>query len=124
MLSPFGAWVRAYRERNLITLRDMSRALEKSPSFISALELGRKSVPISIVDEIADAYALTNDEVSELRKAAEASRTQAKVRFEDRTRANEREVAMLFARNFDNLTEDQTERIRKILEERDGGSER
>lgn len=124
MLSPFGAWVRAYRERNLITLRDMSRALGKSPSFMSALELGRKSVPISIVDEIADAYALTNEELSEIRKAAEASRTQAKVRFEDRTRANEREVAMLFARNFDNLTEDQTERIRRILEERDGGSER
>ena len=120
MLSPYGAWVRAYREKNRITLRDMSRALGKSPSFLSALELGRKSVPNSIVDEIDQVYDLSKEELIELRKSAESSRKQAKVRFEDRTNANEREVAMLFARNFDDLTEDQTERIRKILEERDG----
>lgn len=124
MLSPFGVWVRAFREKERITLREMSRTLGKSPSFMSAVELGRKSVPASFVDEIVDAYRLSEKDEGELSRAANASRNQTKLRFEDRTEAKKREVAMLYARNFEGLTQDQTERIRRILEESDGKPER
>lgn len=119
MLSPFGEWVRAFREKKRITLREMSRTLGKSPSFLSALELGRKSVPISFLEEFSSVYDLSVDQFSELKRAVSASRTQARVSFEAGAGNKEKEVAMLFARNFSELSEDQTERIREILEEVD-----
>jgi HTH-type transcriptional regulator, competence development regulator len=124
MLTPFGEWVRAFRERERITLREMARTMETSPSFLSALELGRKSVPPTLVDEIDGKYQLSESEKTDLRRSVMTSRTQTKVRFDNRMGANQREVAMLFARNFDKLTDEETEKIRIILEERDDKSQR
>lgn len=119
MLSPFGEWVRAFREKNKITLREMARTLNKSPSFLSALELGRKSTPGSIVQEIVKNYDLKQEEISELEKSVLNSRHLAKLKFENRSNSDLNEMALLFARNFDKLTEDQGKKIRSILEEDD-----
>jgi HTH-type transcriptional regulator, competence development regulator len=124
MLTPFGEWVRAFRDKNGITLREMASALGKSPSFLSALELGRKSVPSAMTDEIGQYYRLDVSELQKLKEAVTESKTYSKVKFEDRVSASNREVAMLFARNFDVMTEDQAERIKRILEERDVNSKR
>lgn len=122
MLTPFGEWVRAFRESKGITLREMSRALGKSPSFLSAMELGRKSVSTSIAEEIKNAYGLSEIEFERAVRAVHASRMFSKVKFENRVEEKDKEVALLFARNFDDLTDDQTERIRRILEEGNDGS--
>jgi len=118
MLTPYGEWVRAFRKRENITLREMARTLGRSPSFLSAIELGKKSVPESLVGQFEAAYELQGEEKERLKLLAHTSRVETRVRFAQEAGAKEREVAMLFARIFDDLTEDQTERIRNILEER------
>ena len=120
MLTPYGEWVRAFRTERKITLREMARTLGRSPSFLSAIELGRKSAPESLAKEISVEFSLSDEELNELERRISHSRSEAKIRFSKNTDRRESEVAMLFARNFNDLTEDQTERIRKILEEKDG----
>ncbi|MBV6658302.1 MAG: helix-turn-helix domain-containing protein [Devosiaceae bacterium] len=119
MLSPFGAWVRAFRQEKEITLREMARTLKRSPSFFSALELGRKSTPTSLLDEIADAYQLDDQDRLRLSYAINSSRISSKIRFDDRTKSRDQEVALLFARNFDNLSDEQIEKIKAVLEDND-----
>ena len=119
MLSPFGTWVRAFRQKREITLRNMARTLEVAPSFLSALELGRKSVPNRLIERFISEYDLQGNQMEEFKRSAESSITNTKMHFSNSTTEKEREVAMIFARNFEGLSDEKKERIRQILEEGD-----
>jgi len=119
MLSPYGKWVRAFREQKGISLRKMAATLNKAPSYLSALELGRKPVPSGMIDEISKAYGLLGETLEECRRAIESSRMSEEIRFTNKWNMQDREVAMLFARNFDKFSDDKKERIRKVLEDDD-----
>ena len=79
MLSPFGEWVRPYRQKNQISLREMARTLGKTPSFLSAVELGRKSAPSNLFGMICAQYRLTEEEIEELQKSLENSKKEVRI---------------------------------------------
>lgn len=121
MLSPFGEWVRAYRQKNQISLREMARTLGKTPSFLSAVELGRKSAPSNLFGMICARYRLANEEIEELQKSLENSKRE--VRIGKNWKNSDREVAMLFARNFEGMTAENKKKFKKLLEDDDERSE-
>jgi transcriptional regulator with XRE-family HTH domain len=111
-LTGFGKEVRKLRIERGETMLDMSAKVNKSPSFLSAVETGRKPVPPQLVDDIAHAYCLSNGMIAKLRQLAEESVTAFKL---TPTREADHALVAAFARKFDSLDDEQRQSIMNIL---------
>jgi transcriptional regulator with XRE-family HTH domain len=119
MLSRFGKTVRKLRIDKGVTLKAMATSLGKTSAYLSAVETGRKNVPSELVDQIAAYFSLPSGETTELKRAAEESRSEITlpmVGFSD----TQREVAAAFARQFPSLTDEELKQIRTLLEKNHG----
>lgn len=73
-MTPFGARMRALRAQRGLTLTDMASTLGVSPSYLSALERGRRAKPSFAFIQAAIAYFnIIWDEAEELQRLAEIS---------------------------------------------------
>jgi transcriptional regulator with XRE-family HTH domain len=111
-LTDFGKAIRKLRIERGETMLDMSEKVGKSPSFLSAVETGRKPVPLQLVDDIAKAYQLPGLMVEQLREVAEKSINEFRI-----TPHREADQALVatFARKLDSLNDDQRQSILRIL---------
>ena len=64
MVSAFGKCMRKIRGDE--SLRTCAKRLEITPSFLSALEVGRRTVPDSYYEKIKDLYNLSEEQSREL----------------------------------------------------------
>jgi transcriptional regulator with XRE-family HTH domain len=80
LLTPFGVELRKLRLERGMRLSDLSKEISYSPSYLSALETGRRSVPDDFVITVASIFNLTEFEVAKLRRAAESSRAEVVIR--------------------------------------------
>ena len=110
----YGEFMRIQRVKHHEVMGDLAHVLGAAPSFVSAVENGKKNVPGEWIDIIIDHYDLDEDEKSELLHAIEESRTQIKVNLTETTQ-NKRHMALQFARSFDNMDEETAMRIIKLL---------
>ena len=115
MLSPFGKFCRKLRLERGELLLDMAKKLQVQSSYLSSVEVGRKSVPESWKDEIANLYNLNIDEKKELEKAIDESIRQIKINMENRS-DKDRQFLLAFARKLDDLELSEKESILKILQ--------
>jgi transcriptional regulator with XRE-family HTH domain len=120
MLTAYGKLIRKHRIDSSMTLRQMAQALEVTPAFLSAVETGKKPVPAEMLTKTAALLNLDIAQRAELGRAAELSRQEHKVRLDERASGGDRELAAAFARQFSQLTEQQKEELRKILEDHRG----
>lgn len=118
MLTPYGKLVRKHRIDKGITLREMSAALDVSPSFLSAIETGRRSVPREMLPRVVALLDLGMNQRVDLEAAAEASRREVKLHFDERSSGEDREIAAMFARRFPGLSQRDKEALRRILQGR------
>lgn len=102
MLSPFGKFSRKLRLERGELLLDMAKKLQVQPSYLSSVEVGRKSVPKSWKKEIAEIYNLNTTEKKDLENSIDISVRQIKIDMEYRD-DNDRELLLTFARRFDDL---------------------
>ncbi len=73
-MTPLGLKLRQLREDKNVTLRQMAKALNVSPSYISALEHGWRSVPQqTFLHQICDFFSLWGDDSEEIFKLAKVS---------------------------------------------------
>lgn len=99
----------------------MSETIGVSPSFISAVESGKKNIPLDFVDKIKARYILTPMQEETLDEAVKATREEelkrkkaCQVKVE--TTSNEvQELVYAFARRADELTESEKRAMWKIL---------
>lgn len=114
MITEFGKKLRNIRMDQGILLKDMAQDLDVTPSFLSAVEVGKKNVPEKWISEISDHYNLTESERKELEKLARDATTNVKI---DITQANniQRSAALAFTRSFDSLSEDEAKQIINLL---------
>lgn len=116
MLTAFGKALRKIRiDRNLL-LKDMADGLGCSSPFLSAIESGTKRIPDDMIERISQVYKLTEEEVQSLEVGKVQSMKEVVMSLKDFC-AQDRELAMAFARNFGALQEDQKEKLRAILKE-------
>jgi len=74
-MTPFGEKLRALRAARAVTQRDMARALEVSPAYLSALEHGRRGAPSAgLIHQICQFFGLIWDDADELSSLAKLSR--------------------------------------------------
>ena len=112
MLSPFGKFCRKLRLERGELLLDMAKKLQVQSSYLSSVEVGRKSVPECWKDEIANLYNLNIDEKKDLEKAINESIRQIKINMENRS-DKDRQFLLAFARKLDDLELSEKESILK-----------
>ena len=114
MLTAFGRALRKIRiDRNLL-LKDMADTLGCSSQFLSAIESGTKKIPEDLIDRISNYYDLNSDEIQSLKDGRDQSLKEVVIGLKDRC-AQDRDLALAFARKFDALNGDQKENLRQIL---------
>lgn len=122
MITEFGKALRKLRIEEDERLLDMSKRIQKSSAFISAVERGDKSPPMDFEELVISAYKLTEGAANALRKAADASRKAFTIEPKS---SLERDTAGLMARRMNSrmntLSPDELEKILAIL--RKEGSE-
>lgn len=114
MFTPFGKAVRMFRIEREKSLKDMAEAFGVKPSYLSAIELGKKNATASLAHRVADYFMLSNAERNELLMKVEDSKTSVKL---DLVGSNgiQRETATAFARKFNKLGESDLRKISSIL---------
>src|SRR5439155_26318744 len=58
-MTPLGEYIRELREKHDMSLRDLAKELERSPAFISDIELGRRYPSEEVLSDIAKALKTT-----------------------------------------------------------------
>ena len=115
MVSRLGRFLRKLRIDNNLILKDMADMLGVTSSMLSAVENGKKSAPLEWEYKIINSYNLSEEDKEELHNSILESIKQIRIDIEsnDYDRAN---VAISFARNFEELNEEKIKKIFEILE--------
>lgn len=118
MLTSIGKFLKKLRVDRGEIMKDMAEKLDVTVSFLSAVENGKKRMPATWNRKICSVYDLTEDQrqafttaIAETEDAIEMNLVSANI--------GKRELAVSFARRFDNIDDEQVEQIRKILQRGD-----
>lgn len=111
----FAEFMRILRIKNHENMGDTAKLLDVNVSFLSAVETGKKNVPINWVEKIVNHYKLSNSERLDLLAAIEDSKTTSKIDLVS-TPDYKRQVALQFQRSFDDIDETTAKKIMELLE--------
>lgn len=114
MLSPFGKFCRKLRIEKDEVLLDMARKLDVTPSFLSAVEVGKKNVPENWGKVLIEKYSLNTEQAEELYQAIKDSVRQVKFDLYNK-KETDRDLLLAFARKLDILDTEEKESILSIL---------
>lgn len=112
MVTSFGKALRKLRIDRGMVLKNMADMLGVSSAYLSAIELGKRAIPDSLVNSVAAAFGLSGQEASDLRKQAEISQPSLKVDMSDAEDQN-KELMLVFARKFKDLSPEQLDKLNK-----------
>lgn len=115
MLTDFGKLIRYYRIEHDIKMKDMAETLEVPPSYLSALEMGRKAVTDGFLKKLITVYSFTPHEVKQLTNAAKDSVISVKINLENISQ-EKRGLALDFARKFRDLDPETVNKLKKLIE--------
>ncbi|MGN0698954.1 MAG: helix-turn-helix domain-containing protein [Ruminiclostridium sp.] len=110
----FGEFMRLLRVKHHEVMGDVAKLLGVSTPFLSAVENGKKNVPVEWFDKIAEHYALDKEQITEMKESAEMSKTQIKIAL-SQSQFYQREAALQFARSFDDIDEETAAKILELL---------
>lgn len=114
MLTDFGKVCRMIRIEASENLGDMAERIGVSSSFLSAVENGKKNIPVRLCETIRREYSLDHDTYRQLREAAENSKMQIKIQME-KLGTKDKDLVLSFARKFESLEDEEKEKIMRIL---------
>lgn len=117
MLTPLGRELRRLRlDRNWL-LKDMADGIGVSPSFLSGVETGRKSLPDGMLAKVRKWGNLTPEEAQRLETAADQSTKEVRIKAPSHFSSEDREALAVLARKFGELDDEQRERFRALIME-------
>ena len=114
MLTDFGRFLRKIRIDCDEILKDMAEKLNVSAAYLSAVEMGKRNIPEQWVNKISELYALSDEDKEKLNSAADNSAKSITLNFENIGNA-QKETAILFAREFENVDTETLDKIKKLL---------
>ena len=119
MVTEYGKILRTIRIDRGELLGDMADKLNISSAYLSSIETGNRSVPNNLTDMIISIYKPGKGVEKKLRKAEITGLKEVRVAFENNTPSSRKEAAYLFARTFNNISSEDFEKIRAILERKE-----
>ncbi len=114
MLTSLGKFLRKIRIDRGEVLKDMADKLGVTASFLSAVENGKKRMPSSWNSLICSLYGLDYDQMDEFTRAVADSENKIELDFTNTTPA-QRELAVSFARKFNDFDERQLKSFIELL---------
>ncbi len=119
-MTPFGARMRELRQARGVTLSDMAREIGVSPTYLSALEHGRRGRPSwSFVQQVIQYFNVIWDDAEELQRLAQVSHPRIVIDTAGLTPEATR-LANLLAHRIAGLSEPELAAILALLERRAG----
>ncbi len=114
MATETGKFLRKLRIDKSEKQKDMADRLDVSVSFLSAVETGKKNMPALWEKRICDIYELTGKQKHEFMDAVAKTKQTVEIRLTDLGSAK-LETVMLFAEKIGKISDEQAEKIRKII---------
>jgi transcriptional regulator with XRE-family HTH domain len=115
MLTELGKVLRKIRIDRQELLRDMAGTLGVSVAYLSAVETGKRNAPVAWTNKIIQAYRLNSDEAAQLRTAFDESQDELRISLQQIT-AQQRSTAISFAKALEGLSDEQLEKIMKVVQ--------
>ena len=110
----FGEFVRILRIKHHEVMGDLARVLDVKLPFLSAVENGKKNVPVEWIPKIVAHYNLNALEEADLLRAVEESKIQVRISTGG-AGMTQRRAALQFARSFDNMDDETALKILELL---------
>lgn len=114
MLTEFGKALRKIRIDKQELLRNMAQTLQVSAAYLSAVENGKRKAPAAWVEQIIRDYDLHTDDAQNLREAYENSQDEVRISLSGIS-ANQRNTALSFAKAIEGLSDEELEKIMRIV---------
>jgi transcriptional regulator with XRE-family HTH domain len=114
-MTPFAKLTRQYRKERGMLLGEMAERINCSPSFLSQVEVGNKTIPAGFPAKIAAALSLTAREAAALERAAALSAKEFRISLPVDARAKDREMARLLSAGFARMSPLKKDKILTIL---------
>ncbi len=115
-ITEYGKVVRELRGKAGVSLRHMAQAIDYSPTFLSAVEIGEKNLTDELVEKVLGFLRKTgkfqNKDLAQLRAAADRSRRAVDVSSLNRTG---RQAVAVFARRWADLDREMREEFLRRL---------
>lgn len=112
-MNEFGKRLRRDREEAGLRLKDLSDAMQWSVVYLSDIERGRRNPPLP--EKIREIYKLLGKEPYEALNVADKEKERVELGLVCKSQKIT-ETALLLARSWDGLTDEEAEQIRQILE--------
>lgn len=114
MATALGKFLRKLRIDNDELMKDMADKLLLATSTLSSIENGRRNPPKDFEEKLISAYKLASSEIEQLHNVVMQSKDEIALKIKDMPNQDQ-ELAVSFARRFENLSEKDKARIKEIL---------
>jgi len=116
-LTKFGRIIRKYRIDKGENMKDMADSVGVSNSYLSQIERGKRTISPDLIGAIADYLELNKKQTDKLAKVADENQLSRKTILLRLNGVNkyQRELAMMFARQFKRLNAKDASKIMEIL---------
>lgn len=113
-ITEFGKFSRKLRIENDELLRNMADKLGVTPSYLSAVEIGKRNIPKKWETIIVNAYNLDESKALELRESIECSAKVINIKAEQLNN-EEKNLILMLARKVNKLDEKDKSDLKEIL---------
>ena len=114
MNTEFGKFLRKLRIDRGEILKNMAEKLEMTSSYLSAIECGKRNIPDDMIEKLTSIYSLNEKEQQELSIARDRSLKSIEIELASSS-DNKRDLALQFARKFNDMDDDVVLQIQKFL---------
>lgn len=102
MLTQFGIFLRKLRLDSNEIMKEMATKLDVSPSFLSTVENGKKTIPKSWYEKIVNLYDLNKEQQNKLMQAIEDTQKSLEINLEKLNKEQKR-LAFAFTKELKNM---------------------
>lgn len=115
-MTEYGKFIRTIRKERNENLMTMASKLNVSVAFLSALEVGKKQIPLNYAKKIQEIYNLNEYDYKELQEAIMMTNKRVLISL-DNLNNDQQNVSIAFARQINTASQKTLDELRKILED-------
>lgn len=118
MLTELGKELRKIRINNNEILKDMASKLGITSAYLSAIENGKREPTNKFMETLFSMYNISSEDKKNLTQAFQSTIDNISINLSNQTQEH-KDLGLVFARKFDGLTQDQINKLIKILNKED-----
>lgn len=113
--TPLGKLIRQIRLDSTLTQHKFGESIGVTSAYISAVEIGKKTLSEDRINKIIELYDLKDDVVRKLKAFAAIQASEFSVKVSEKTPWEKRKLAYLFSKKLPTISEDTVEKIVELL---------